>query len=137
MPIHPYLNFNENTKEAIFFYKDVFEAGDPEIMYFKDIPPDDEYPVTDDTENLVMHASLDIDGSTLMFSDATNDNPVKFDGNITLFFNTKDRNLLERVYGKLIDGGNADMELQETFWSKAYGYVIDRYGVGWQLNLDE
>lgn len=27
------------------------------------------------------------------------------------------------------------MELQETFWSKYYGSVTDKFGVIWQLNL--
>ena len=136
MSIYPYLNFNENTKEAIYFYKDVFETEEPDIMYFKDIPPDEEYPVTEETKDLVMHATLKINDSLLMFSDATNDNKTHFNGNITLFFDTTDRELLERVYNKLKDGGNPEMELQETFWSKAYGFVIDKYGVGWQLNFD-
>jgi len=137
MAIYPYLNFNENTKEAICFYKDVFEAEEPKIMYFGEVPPDENFPYTDDTKDLVMHASLDINGSILMFSDATSDNKVQFNGNITLFYETKDRDLLYRIYNKLKEGGKTDMELQETFWSKAYGFVIDKYGIGWQLNLDE
>ena len=28
------------------------------------------------------------------------------------------------------------MELQETFWSKAYANLRDKFGVEWQLSLD-
>ena len=29
------------------------------------------------------------------------------------------------------------MELQTTFWSPLYGMVTDRFGVSWQLMIDE
>lgn len=29
------------------------------------------------------------------------------------------------------------MELQETFWSKCYGSVTDKFGIPWQLSYDE
>ena len=28
------------------------------------------------------------------------------------------------------------MDLQETFWSKYYGFVTDKFGIGWQFNYD-
>jgi PhnB protein len=40
------------------------------------------------------------------------------------------------VYNRLKEGGTVDMELQETFWAKLYGRVTDKFGVIWQLNLN-
>ena len=28
------------------------------------------------------------------------------------------------------------MELQETFWSKSYGNLKDRFGIEWQVSYD-
>lgn len=37
--------------------------------------------------------------------------------------------------GKLSDGGQALMELNEYPFSKLYGWIQDKYGVSWQLIL--
>lgn len=36
MPIHPYLNFNGNCRDAVNFYADVFNRAAPDIMTFGD-----------------------------------------------------------------------------------------------------
>lgn len=28
------------------------------------------------------------------------------------------------------------MDLQETFWSKCYGLLTDKFGINWQFSLD-
>ncbi|MXQ48941.1 hypothetical protein GRB29_06030 [Streptococcus pneumoniae] len=41
------------------------------------------------------------------------------------------------LFEKLADGAQAiDMELQETPWSPAYGIVVDKFGMTWQVNTD-
>ena len=41
---------------------------------------------------------------------------------------------LTSYFNQLKEGGTVGIELQETFWSKCYGMVIDKYGIQWQLN---
>ena len=36
-------------------------------------------------------------------------------------------------FNQLKEGGIVGMELQETFWSKCYGSVTDKFGIQWQL----
>jgi predicted 3-demethylubiquinone-9 3-methyltransferase (glyoxalase superfamily) len=43
------------------------------------------------------------------------------------------REKLDRLWGKLSDGGTALMPLQEYPFSQRYGWVKDRYGVSWQI----
>ena len=39
----------------------------------------------------------------------------------------------KRIYDALADGGSADMPLEATFWSPAFGSLTDRWGVSWQI----
>ena len=42
---------------------------------------------------------------------------------------------LERLYAGLSEGGAVLMELGDHGFSRRFGWVKDRYGVSWQLNL--
>ena len=70
-----------------------------------------------------------------MFSDVFPGMPFVQGTNITLAYVTDDREKLERAFNRLEDGGQVIMALQETFWSKLYGSVTDRFGIQWQFNL--
>lgn len=47
------------------------------------------------------------------------------------------REHLDELWGKLIDGGETLMSLDEYPYSKRYGWVKDRYGLTWQLILTD
>ena len=134
MPFSPYLNFNGNTAEALEFYKKAFGAEEPEIMYYKEMPPSDVFPIDEKTAKLIMHADMKIKDTVFMFSDIP-DGTAEFSNGITLLFASDSLEEIKKAYDFLKEGGKVEMELQETFWSKAYGYVVDKFGVGWQFNL--
>lgn len=83
-----------------------------------------------------MHARLTIDGSNVMFSDTFPGQPFVEGNNITLALISKNMVTLKSWYEKLKDGGTVDTDLQETFWSKLYGQITDKFGIHWQLNYD-
>lgn len=134
MTIQPYLNFNGNCREAVNFYADIFGIQEPRIMSFGDMPSNEEFPIAEETKNLVMHAEIKVKDTTIMFSDVAPGMPFTVGNNISLIFSGTDIDELKALYDKLKDGGNVVMELQETFWSKCYGYVVDKFGIGWQLS---
>jgi PhnB protein len=136
MPVQAYINFNGNAREAIDFYAEVFGGNKPKVMLFGDMPPNPAFPQTDETKKLVMNATLKIAGSTVMFSDVPPDMPVTIGDNISLIVSSKDMEEVKTLFNKLKVGGTVDMELQETFWSKCYGNLTDKFGIGWQLNFD-
>lgn len=51
-----------------------------------DMPSDDEFPITDETKNLVLHAEIKIKDSTLMFSDVLPGMPFVVGNNISLTY---------------------------------------------------
>lgn len=137
MSIKAYLNFKGNCREAIEFYSGVFHTEAPRILSFGDMPQNEEFPLPENMIKQVAHAEIKIGESTVMFSDVPEDNPFIIGNNIILLYSSKDTEEIKDIYDKLKDGGKVIMELQETFWSKCYGYVIDKFGIGWQLNYEK
>lgn len=137
MAVQAYVNFQGNCREAVDFYADVFGVPKQKIMTFGDMPPDPNFPIDEATKKLVMHTHLEIAGSIVMFSDTPPGMSFIQGNNISLTVVSKDPAELKRFWARLTKGGTVAMELGETFWSKLYGFVTDKYGVGWQLDLEE
>jgi PhnB protein len=137
MPVQVYLNFNGNCREAVEFYSKVFQTEQPQIMTFGDSPSDPQFPMTDEIKKLIMHTFLMIEGSKVMFSDVPPDMPFIQGNNISLILGSNNIEKLKSMFHQLKEGGTVQMDLQETFWSKCYGFVTDKYGIGWQFNYDD
>ncbi|KHD45734.1 VOC family protein [Streptococcus hongkongensis] len=131
--INVYLITNGNGKEAVQFYKDVFNAEITNLMFWKDGVPD----CPKEREDLVMNAQLEFDGIRLQLSDENPDFDYKAGGNMSaaLIVNTVEE--AQDLYNKLtVNAQNILMELQEIFWSPAYANFIDQYGIMWQINTE-
>jgi PhnB protein len=137
MPIIPYLSFDGNTREAVEFYARIFETEPQQMTTFGDLPPDPDHPLPEAARNRIMHARIYVDGAPLMFSDTFPGMPHTTGNNFTLTLTGPDRDRLERAFHALAEGGSVIMPLQETFWTKLYGQVRDRFGIDWQVNLEE
>lgn len=136
MAVQTYINFNGNCREAVEFYAEVFKAEKPRIMLFGDIPSKEGFQLTEETKNLVMHAELKIKESTVMFSDVPPDMPLVIGNNISLVIGIRDMDEIKLLFNKLKVDGTVVMDLQKTFWSKCYGFLIDKFGIGWQLSYE-
>lgn len=136
MSVNAYLNFNGNCREAVEFYAEVFGTASPNIMTFGETPPNPEFTLPEEAKDLVMHTRLSINGSNVMFSDAFPGMPFVEGNNISLAFVSKDLDEIKSIFNKLSQGGKVGMELQETFWSKIYGQLTDKFGIQWQFNFE-
>jgi PhnB protein len=136
MSVDVYLIFNGNCREAAEFYAEVFETEKPRIMTFGESPQNPDYVLPEEAKNLVMHTRLNIDGSNVMFSDSFPGMPFVVGNNVSLAIVNKDAAKIKAWFHKLKAGGTVVMELQETFWSKAYGSLKDKFGVEWQFSHD-
>ena len=54
---------------------------------------------------------------------------------ITLSLSLGDVAEAERRFAALAEGGEVQMPLGSTFWSPAFGMVVDRFGVSWMVNV--
>lgn len=135
MAIKPYLYFQGNCREAVDFYADAFQTQKQQIATYGEV--DNGFPMPEEMKNLVMHTTLDVSGSTLMMADLPPDSPYAVGNNVTIALFSDDLALIDAAFAKLSVGGEVEMPLQQTFWSKRYGSVTDKFGVGWQLSHEE
>ena len=137
MSVHAYINFNGNCREAVEFYRQVFGAEAHEIMLYGEAPPDPGFPVPDEHKNLVMHTVLDIFGTIVMFSDLLPGETIVQGNNISLVVMLKNTDEIKTLFNRLKEGGTVDMEPQETFFSKYFGSLTDKFGIIWQVMHDD
>ncbi len=135
MSVDLFVNFNGNCREAVSFYAEVFGKDMPEFMTFGDAPQDPEYPLDDQTKGLVMYTALSIHGTNIMFSDIPPEMPFIAGNNISIAIVSKDTEETKTLFHKMKEGATIIMDLQETFWSKCYGYLTDKFGISWQFSL--
>jgi len=135
--VNAYLNFNGNAREAVDFYADAFGAEKQQVMRFGDAPGDPAHPMSEEAKNRVMHTFLNIAGSQVMISDCPEGAHYASGNSVSLVAGLKDPEAVKSAFEKLKRGGEVRMELQQTFWSKLYGFVVDRFGIGWQINLED
>lgn len=136
MAVDVYISFNGNCREAVEFYTQVFGTEKPQIMTYGDAPPNPEFALPEEAKNLVMHTQLNIDGSRVMFADFSPGMPFVPGNNISLAVVSKNLDEIKSQFNKMKEGGSVILELQETFWSKCYGKVKDKYGIEWQFSHD-
>jgi PhnB protein len=131
MTIQPYLFFDGRCEEAIEFYRRTLGAEVEMLMSFKDCP--DPMPnATPETADKVMHASLQIAGSTVLASDGHCKGQPSFQG-FALSLTAKNEAEAERLFGALGDGGQVQLPLTKTFFSPRFGMLADRFGVNWMV----
>jgi predicted 3-demethylubiquinone-9 3-methyltransferase (glyoxalase superfamily) len=67
------------------------------------------------------------------------DSPVKhgftFTPSSSTFVDIDSADELDRVFGILSDGGTVLMRVNNYGFSRRFGWLVDRFGVSWQLNL--
>ena len=134
-----YLNFNGNCEEAFNFYKSVFGGDFTYIGRFGEMPPSDEYPVSEADKNKVMHVSLPIGTSVLMGSDNGEQYESSFlkGNNFSVSINADSREEADKLFNGLSEGGQATMPMCETFWGAYFGMFTDKFGINWMVNHDD
>ncbi len=129
MKLEAYLFFPGKTEEAMNFYQGIF-GGDLAITRRGDVDPT----ATEGEKGLVINAALDSGTFTLRASDradATSDAQTR----IELTVNGSEEDDLRRIFDALSDGGTVKSHLEKMFWGDIFGALIDRFGIGWQVNI--
>ncbi len=133
MNINTYLAFNGNCGEAFKFYEKCL-GGKAEMMKYGDSPMAEQ--ASPETRDRIMHAKIQVGDQVLMGADAP---PNMFSGNegFSVALTVKDPAEAERIFNALSEGGKVRMPLGKTFWSAAFGVLIDRFGIPWMVNCEQ
>ncbi len=136
MAMSVFINFKGNCSEAVEFYAKAFGVEQQKMMRFGDSP---DYPAAEEEKDFILYTALNVSDSVLMFSDiplSMHDQLVVGNNiSITLSYKTEDE--VKKVFQNLEEDGIVVMEVQKTFWSDCYGMLVDKFGVNWQISLDE
>ena len=126
--ITTFLMFEGNAEEAMTFYLSLF--ADAEVVnisrYGAEGPG---------AEGSVQQATFTLAGQPFMCIDSPMKHGFTFTPAISLFVQCADEAELDQLYAALAKGGAELMPLGNYGFSPKFGWVNDRFGVSWQLNL--
>jgi len=86
-------------------------------------------------EGKIMHATFDLNGHQFMCSDSPPVHNWDFSPAVSNYIDCENESELERLFSKLSENGTVTMPLNNYGFSQKFGWVIDQFGVSWQLNL--
>lgn len=121
---------NGKAEEAISLYTSLFRNSEVKHMeYFKAGEPGGE-------EGTVKQAIFTLDGQEYRAMDGGAGHQFSFTPAVSVFVNCESEEEIDRLWQKLLEGGSALMPLGDYGFSKKFGWLNDKYGMSWQLNLE-
>lgn len=130
MRINAHLHFAGQCREAIEFYAACLGGRVNVMMTYGETPAAQQVPA--DFADRIIHATLELDEDTLTAADVPPDRYHAPSG-FSLIVRPEGVEETERVFGALSAGGEVVMPLQQTFWTRQFGILKDRFGVTWML----
>lgn len=123
-----HLMFDGTAEEAMNFYVSIFKdstinrieryaAGEP------------------GAEGSVKQASFTLAGQPFLCIDSPVKHDFTFTPSMSIFVDCENEAELVEAFERLAEGGQVLMPVDDYGFSVRFGWVQDRYGVSWQLNL--
>lgn len=128
--IMPCLWFDGRAEEAVQFYTSLFRSsGIKALTRYGDAGAE----AAGMPKGAVMTIVFELHGQKFM---ALNGGPIfSFTPAISLFVHGESPTEVDALWNRLTDGGTVLMELNQYPFSPRFGWVQDRYGLSWQINL--
>ena len=126
--IKTFLMFEGAAERAMNFYVSLFENA--KITSITRYGPGEI-----GAEGSVMKAAFELGGREFMCIDSPVKHEFAFTPSISLYVDFDNEAQLDDVFAKLSQEGKIYMPLGEYPFSRKYGWVGDKFGVTWQLNL--
>jgi len=133
MTIQPYLFFEGRAEEALEFYRNTLGAEIEAVLRYKESPEPARRPDGSAIPgDKVLHPACRIGDSVLMASDGYCSGKPNF-GGFSLSYYAKDEAAAKKRFDALAAGGNVKQPLGETFFARAFGMAVDKFGVSWMV----
>jgi PhnB protein len=129
MKIESYIFFTDQCAEAMKFYAKVLGGKIEAMMTYGDSPAGPHNPP--EMAHKVIHARLVAGDAVLMASDGP-EAETRQGFALALQIDTIEE--VDRLFNALSEGGKVTMPVGETFFSKRFGMLTDRFGTPWLIN---
>ncbi|MEX0966595.1 MAG: VOC family protein [Bacteroidia bacterium] len=86
-------------------------------------------------EGSIMQATFELNGQIFMCSDSPPVHDWDFTPAVSNYVECTNEAEIKRLFSKLSENGAVAMPLDNYGFSQNFGWVIDQFGVSWQLNL--
>jgi predicted 3-demethylubiquinone-9 3-methyltransferase (glyoxalase superfamily) len=126
--ITTFLMFDGAAEQAMKLYVSLF--GDAEITVLEHFGPGEPGP-----EGTVKRGWFRIGSQSFRCFDSPMKHPFTFTPSMSIFVDCADAAEQERLYAALSENGKVLMPLDHYGFSTRFGWVNDRFGVSWQINL--
>lgn len=126
--IAPFLMFEGRAEEAMTFYVSLF-AGSA-VGRVERYGRGDQGP-----EGSIKRADFVLAGERFICIDSPVKHNFGFTPSMSIFVDCENERELNDAFGRLASGGSVLMPLDAYGFSRRFGWVNDRFGVSWQLNL--
>ena len=135
MNFTPYMMFHGDCAQAFAFYAKVFGAKIVRELRFGQAPAGVPLP-PNVAPDKIMHVCLERDGFRLMGGDAGRPCPeggTPANSFVSIRVDSADE--ARRVAAELAEGGNFMMPPGETFFSRQFSMLVDRFGQHWMVDF--
>lgn len=127
--VTPFLMFQEgNAEEAMNFYTSLIK--DSAITNIVRYGPNES-----GDEGTVMQATFTLKGQAFMCIDSNIKHEFSFTPAFSIYVTCDTEEEIDSLYQQLNESGQELMPLGDYGFSKKFGWINDRFGVSWQLNL--
>ncbi len=131
--ITPFLWFDKECEEAVNFYVSLFENS--MIISLQKYPDNVDVEHIKGMEGKILTAVFELAGQKFMALDG---GPIfKFTPSISFLVYLKTEEEIDSLWVKLINSGSSLMPLDKYPFAKKYGWLMDKYGLTWQLMLSD
>lgn len=130
MKLTTFLNFGGNCEQALRFYEQ--HLGGKIVMMMRRAEQPNQPVTWPGWESSIQYAIMDVGGTQLMASDVPPDRfqPMR---SAYLTLTVEGAAEAERIWGRLTDGGQVLMRMEETFFATRFGQLRDRFGTLWMI----
>ena len=124
----PFLMFDGVAENAMRFYISLF--SDSGIKHIEQYGPDEQ-----GKEGAIKRADFTVSGCDRICIDSPVKHDFTFTPSMSIFVDCEDEGELIKAFNQLSSEGEVLMPLDNYGFSTKFGWVNDRFGVSWQLNL--
>jgi len=125
----PFLMFQDGkAEEAMEYYTSLIEDSEIKSItrYGAEGPGE---------EGTVVQAVFSLKGQDFMCIDSHINHEFTFTPSFSIYLTCDTEKEIDELYNKIIQNGAALMPINNYGFSEKFGWLVDQFGVSWQLNL--